>query len=82
MKSDQLEPIAVRASEAARLLGISKPKLYELTHRADFTAAFKCGGCMMFSVEGLRAWVAEQTGQQSNEEGLHHGTAPRSNVLF
>ena len=58
---EQLEPIAVRASEAARLLGISKPKLYELTHREDFTAAFRCGGCTLFSVEGLRAWVAAQT---------------------
>ena len=59
---DQMEPIAVRANEAARLLGISKPKLYELTHREDFTAAFRCGGCTLFSVEGLRAWVAAQAG--------------------
>ena len=58
---NQLEPIAVRASEAARLLGVSKPKLYELTHRDDFTAAFKMGGCTLFSVEGLRSWVAAQT---------------------
>lgn len=55
-----MEPIAVRAGEAARLLGISKPKLYEIAKREDFTAAFKVGGCTMFSVEGLRAWVTEQ----------------------
>ena len=58
---DQMEPIAVRANEAARLLGISKPKLYELARRKDFKAAFKMGGCTLFAVEGLRAWVAEQT---------------------
>lgn len=56
-----MEPIAVRAGEAARLLGVSKPKLYEIAKREDFTAAFKIGGCMMFSVEGLRSWVTEQT---------------------
>lgn len=66
MNVDQLEPIAVRANEAARLLGISKPKLYEIAKREDFTAAFKCGGCMMFSVEGLRAWVATQAGGKTD----------------
>lgn len=64
MKADKMEPIAVRANEAARLLGISKPKLYEIAKREDFTAAFKMGGCTLFAVEGLRAWVAMQTGQQ------------------
>lgn len=63
---EQLEPIAVRASEAARLLGISKPKLYELTHREDFTAAFRCGGCTLFSVEGLRSWVEKQTEKEGS----------------
>lgn len=56
-----IEPIAVRASVAAQMLGVSKPKLYELAKRSDFRAGFKCGGCIMFSVEGLREWVRKQT---------------------
>lgn len=54
------EPIAVRAGVAAQMLGVSKPKLYELAKRDDFQAAFKCGGCLMFSVAQLRSWVEEQ----------------------
>lgn len=56
-----IEPISVRAGEAARLLGVSKPTLYELAKRDDFHAGFKCGGCLMFSVDGLREWVRQQS---------------------
>ena len=56
----QLEPLAVSAIEAARLLGVSKPKVYELMGREDFPA-FKLGGRTLVSVEGLRAWVKAQT---------------------
>ncbi|MCI6363104.1 helix-turn-helix domain-containing protein [Intestinimonas butyriciproducens] len=55
----QLEPMAVSAVEAARLLGVSKPKVYELMGREDFPA-FKLGGRTLISVEGLRAWVKAQ----------------------
>lgn len=55
----QLEPMAVSAAEAARLLGVSKPKVYELMGREDFPA-FKLGGRTLISVEGLRAWVKAQ----------------------
>lgn len=56
---DKLEPMAVSAPEAARLLGVSKPKVYELMNRADFPA-FKLGGRTLVSVDGLRKWVQEQ----------------------
>lgn len=56
-----LEPIAVRAGEAAKLLGVSKPTLYTLAKREDFRAAFKAGGCTLFSVEALREWVRSQS---------------------
>ena len=55
----QLEPMAVSAVEAARLLGVSKPKVYELMGREDFPA-FKLVGRTLISVEGLRAWVKAQ----------------------
>ena len=57
---DKLEPLAVSAPEAARLLGVSKPKIYELMSHADFPS-FKIGGRTLISVEGLREWVRKQT---------------------
>ncbi|MDB7859601.1 helix-turn-helix domain-containing protein [Intestinimonas butyriciproducens] len=57
---DKLEPLAVSAPEAARLLGVSKPTLYELMGREDFPA-FKLGRRTLISVDGLREWVRNQT---------------------
>lgn len=54
------EPIAVRPARAAEMLGISRPKVYELAAREDFHGAFKFGGCTLFSVEALREWVRAQ----------------------
>lgn len=56
------EPITVRVPEAAKMLGVSEPKIYELTKRADFGGAFKFGGCTLISVEALRDWVRAQCG--------------------
>lgn len=61
-KLEQYEPIAVRSTEAARLLGVSRPKIYELAAREDFKGAFKFGGCTLFSVEALKEWVRNQCG--------------------
>lgn len=57
--SDKMEPLAISAPEAARLLGVSKPKVYQLMGREDFPA-FKVGGRTLISVEGLREWVHKQ----------------------
>lgn len=57
------EPVCVRSTEAARLLGVSRPKLYQISKRADFHAAFRVDGCTLFSVEKLREWVREQAEQ-------------------
>lgn len=61
-KLGQFEPIAVRSTQAAEMLGISRPKVYELAAREDFHGAFKFGGCTLFSVEALREWVRAQCG--------------------
>lgn len=58
---EQLEPMAVSTSEAARLLGVSKPKLYQLMCREDFPS-FKLDGRTLVSVDGLREWVRNQSG--------------------
>lgn len=57
--ADKLEPIAVSISQAAELLGVSRPTVYQYAKMADFPAA-KIGGRVLVSVEGLRAWVRRQ----------------------
>ncbi len=55
-----MEKIAISVPEAAKLLGISKPKAYELARRADFPA-IQLGGRILVSVAGLQAWLEKQT---------------------
>lgn len=56
---NKLEPLAVSAAEAARLLGVSRPTVYTLLNRADFPS-FKVGNRTLISAEGLREWVKAQ----------------------
>lgn len=60
-----IEPIAVRSAEAAKMLGVSKPTLLQWAKRADFTAAFTVGGCTLYSVDKLREWVHKKTEEQA-----------------
>lgn len=53
---DKLEPMAVSAAEAARLLGVSRPTVYQYIGRDDFPS-FKLGNRTLVSVDGLREWV-------------------------
>lgn len=56
-----LDKLTYSVAEAAEVLGISRPKVYDLLHRDDFPS-FKIGGRVLVSVEGLRHWVAAQVG--------------------
>ena len=58
--ADKLEPLAVSAAEAARLLGVSRPMIYQYIHQDGFPA-FKLGTRTLISVDGLRAWILKQT---------------------
>lgn len=58
--ADKLEPLAVGTAEAARLLGVSRPTLYQLLNRADFPS-FRVGSRVLISVAGLQEWIARQT---------------------
>lgn len=58
--ADKLEPLAVGSTEAARLLGISRPTLYQLLNRQDFPS-FRVGGRVLISVAGLQEWIDRQT---------------------
>lgn len=54
--ADKLEPLAVSAAEAARLLGVSRPTLYQYIGQDDFPS-FKMGGRVLVSVAGLQEWI-------------------------
>ena len=54
--ADKLEPLAVGAAEAARLLDVSRPTLYKLLNRADFPS-FRVGSRVLISVAGLQNWI-------------------------
>lgn len=58
--SDKLEPLAVRPSEAARLVDVSRTTFYRWMHRADFPV-IRLGGCTRIPVDGLREWIAKQS---------------------
>lgn len=57
---DKLSPLAVSAAEAARLLGVSRPTLYQYIGRDDFPS-FKLGNRVLVSVDGLREWIDRQS---------------------
>ncbi len=51
-----IRPVAISVSDAAKLLGISKPTMYQVIHQSDFPA-FRLGGRTLISIDGLRDWV-------------------------
>ena len=55
------EKIALSATEAANLIGISKSKMYELIKSEDCDFAFMLGGRRLISRSKLEAWVERQT---------------------
>lgn len=61
--NNQMEPLAVSVSKAAEMLGISRPKVYDLMRSDSFYPAFKVGNRTLISVEGLREWVRSQAGK-------------------
>ena len=63
--ADKLGPLAVSPAECARLLGISRPKVYDLLHQNDFPS-FKLGSRTLISVDGLREWIFRQTQAEVN----------------
>ena len=65
--SERQEPFAVSTTEAARLLGVSRPTIYTLINRSDFPA-FKVGTRTLVSVAGLERWIEAQAGGASNGE--------------
>lgn len=56
-----VDKLTYSITETAQILGLSRPKVYDLLHRADFPA-FRVGGRVLVSVDGLRRWVEAQAG--------------------
>lgn len=54
-----IRPVAISVSDAAKLLGISRPSMYQVMHQSDFPA-FHVGRRTLISVDGLRDWVRQQ----------------------
>ena len=59
-----MDKLTYSVAETAQVLGVSKPTVYNLIHREDFPA-FRIGGRMLISVDGLRDWVLAQTAGSS-----------------
>lgn len=57
------EKLTYSITETAQVLGISRPKVYDLIHRPDFPS-FYVGGRVLISVDGLRRWVETQAAEE------------------
>lgn len=60
----QAEKLAYSAAEAAQVLSVSKPTVYQLCKRTDFPA-FYIGNRLLISKAGLTAWIERQTGAEA-----------------
>ena len=54
-----VEMLTVSLPVAAKMLGVSKPTVYQYAKSPDFPS-FKIGGRVLVSVEGLKEWVHRQ----------------------
>ena len=53
----QLEPLLVRANQAAALCGVSPRMWADLRSSGKLPPSFKLGGCVVWKVEHLRLWI-------------------------
>jgi excisionase family DNA binding protein len=54
------DALALRPKEAAKRLGISPRKLWDLTQPRGPIRVVRVGSCCLYPVEALRAWLNEQ----------------------
>ena len=59
-----VDKIALNVSEAAALLGISRPTMYQLCHQAGFPA-LRVGNRTLISRAGLERWIEEKAGAKA-----------------
>lgn len=61
--TNEFTPVAVSLATAAKMLGVSKPTVYQYANLSDFPA-FRIGGRVLVSADGLREWVNARAGVQ------------------
>ena len=61
----RVEPLAVSATVAAQMIGISRPTLYTLL-RKDEIPSFQIGNRRLIPTSGLSDWVERQTQSGGN----------------
>lgn len=54
----QLEPLAVRPKQVARMLSISLRKFAEMKASGLLPPSYKLGGCSVFLTSDLKLWAA------------------------
>ena len=54
-----IEPLAVTMTQAAQLLGVSRPTVYRLAKIPGFPVV-RLGGCTRVLVDDLREWARQQ----------------------
>ena len=59
------EKIALDVSEAASILGVSRPTMYQIMNRADVHIDFYIGTRRKVSRKALQAWVDQQLDRES-----------------
>lgn len=63
METERLiDRLTVSPREAATLMGVSHQTVYSLLHRDNGIPSFKLGQRTLVPLDGLRAWIAAQTG--------------------
>ena len=55
-----MDKLAYSITEAAQVLGVSRPTVYALIKQPGFPV-FQIGGRKLVSVEGLKNWIRDQT---------------------
>lgn len=57
-----MEKLCLKPMEAAEMLGISRPVIYQLCSRPDFPTV-RCGRVILIPVDGLKDWLAANVGK-------------------
>ena len=60
MQTAQDQTIVITVTQAANLLGISRPTMYELTERKDFNALVRIGKRKLILLSHFYKWLEKQ----------------------
>jgi len=60
MKEPEPNPMVITVTEAAKILGISRPSMYEITERQDFNALVRVGKRKLILFSRLTSWLEKQ----------------------